>query len=701
MAVGSEPRPGRPERVEKAPIFAKNSTDPTGIGVAVGKSASFADKFAQLPVWPETAAVSRTPFPAQPCRRLFARAVGVLALLLGLCGLPAHALMLGQPEGTLLLGHPLRLRIPVRRDPGLPLALGCVRVSLLDGDTPVAQHALHLSVRDPHARVALLEVRSSRVLRAPFVQLSVAMQCQFRLRRRYTLLVEPPISLPTAFAPPSGVGHGHPRHAPRRHASARHASARHARRRFEPRRHVVHEPQRHVVHRGARVIAAARAEQRVPAPHVAPHVEPHVAPRVEPQARQGSRLRMQLLSAAAGSQPAAAAAAVLAHAAAAAPPASPTSAARPASGAQPPAPAGAASAAARLAQRLQSLQARLQAQQQQGAARAREIAALRGQLDQARAQHGTPAWYDAAIGALAALSALLALLLWQRRQVPYQSPWQGVSAQAADSVYAASRASSVLPMDSPPTYPPPVPLSVPVTGTGTGPGAPNSGFDTATFRRPLSAPEQVQIDEVVDQGHVADFLIGLGDYDKAIEIMRRALADSGGGLSVLPYLYLFDLYRRTGRRAEYEQLLQDCRGRLNVRVPAWEDQPEQEPRDLLDYPRALALLSAAWGTPACLTVIERMIADDPRKPRVGFDLPAYRDLLDLYALARELQRTATPPGAAAADDGLDLELLLRAPGASAQDEAARYGGGTAGAEPTTLPPLDFHLSTQVATQQRP
>ena len=263
----------------------------------------------------------------------------------------------------------------------------------------------------------------------------------------------------------------------------------------------------------------------------------------------------------------------------------------------------------------------------------------------------------------------------------------------------------------PPTFPPQSPRA----------GA--SGFHASAFQRPLSAPEQVQIDEVVDHGHLADFFIGLGDHDKAIEIMRRALAESGGALSVMPYLYLFDLYRRSGRRADYEQLLEECGSRLNVRIPAWDEESVQAPRELLDYPRALALLSAAWGTPGCLTVIERMIADDPRKPRAGFDLPAYRDLLDLYGLARELQRTPVaqdgPPTEISLDafrrghhdpdfdrgfdrdldhgaghePGRDLDLVLDLRGSTAQEPAPRAQAARPRAplddEPSTLPPLDF------------
>ena len=172
--------------------------------------------------------------------------------------------------------------------------------------------------------------------------------------------------------------------------------------------------------------------------------------------------------------------------------------------------------------------------------------------------------------------------------------------------------------------------------------------DREGLARSLAAAGQVQVDELVDHAHLADFFIGIGDHDKAIDIMRRALLEADRGPGALPCLYLFDLYRRGGRRQDYERLLAERGSLLNARIPGWDEATGQAPRDLLEYPRALARLSESWNSAACPHVIERMIAGDPLEPRVGFELPAYRDLLELHALACELQRaeggasTATP-----------------------------------------------------------
>lgn len=592
------------------------------------------------------------------------RLVAGSVLACGLAPVQAHAAMLGQARGTLVLGRAPVLVIPVRMDPGLPLVAECVSADMADGQAPVAPGSLRLSVHDGGAgRESTIELRGTQPLRAPFVQLTVRMQCQFRQSRTYTLLVDPPTFAQTQLASEQSAAASAPRPVHARHHETRRKArrTRHAgvavARRIEPPR---------------RALPSARGEHFAPGEHAQ-------APRVAT-----SRLRLDWLSR------------DLAEGGGVAPGALGPAASRGLAKASS-APAGVASQAqpslaseaqmqqmqqrdAQLTQRLDSMQHAVHALQASNAERERELGALR--LELAQAKSGPPRWHNAALGGLAGLCALLGLLLWQSRRPRLESPWPAGQVAQAQATRGATRPATV--------------AAVAV------PGAPDSGpssllpFDREAFHRPLSVPEHVQIDEVVDHGHLADFFIGIGDYDKAIEVMRRAIDEAAGGASALPYLYLFDLYRRCDRRDEYERLLREREGRLNVRIPRWDELPEQAPRDLLDYPRALTLLKESWNTPACLTVIERLIADDPHKPRVGFDLPAYRDLLDLYAMARDLQRSERVDGS-----DLDLPLALEpvgdiaagAAGARAQAPRAARAESAAG-EVATLPPLDFTMPTR-------
>ncbi|OIQ79873.1 hypothetical protein GALL_383770 [mine drainage metagenome] len=316
------------------------------------------------------------------------------------------------------------------------------------------------------------------------------------------------------------------------------------------------------------------------------------------------------------------------------------------------------------------------------------------------------------LGLLVAALALLSAYLWWRARGTRGPAWYADIAEDADtrtprvSIAPAPAAAAMSPVTAP--QPDPAPLRVSATTSAavaagpatTPPAAPAQGaapawsqnlsLDKEMFSRPLSGKEQVQVDEMMDIGHLADFFIGIGNLDQAIEVMRKALLDHSGGLLALPYLYLFDLYRQTSRREDYEALLEQFAHRFNVRIPAWDEAPEAEPRDLESYPRAIALICETWDMPAMVTVIERMLLDDPNKPRVGFDLPAYRDLLDLYAIARDLSRNphaapvltpaadTTAPAAPAVVADLDFPLDLGAPPAG---ESA----------PAELPALDFTL----------
>jgi hypothetical protein len=185
--------------------------------------------------------------------------------------------------------------------------------------------------------------------------------------------------------------------------------------------------------------------------------------------------------------------------------------------------------------------------------------------------------------------------------------------------------------------------------------------------------------------------------------MEKALGEASGSTLALPYLYLFELYRQTGRKDDYEALLARFANRFNVQIPPWDGKLSDEARELEAYPRAVALICETWDLAPIITVLERMLLDDPTKPRVGFDLPAYRDLLDLYAVARDVSRHPSEPLREAQDlplsaralgqhSDLDLPLLLLAlPDAQA-------GVANPAVDAHELAPLDFTLDDKAEVQ---
>jgi hypothetical protein len=106
--------------------------------------------------------------------------------------------------------------------------------------------------------------------------------------------------------------------------------------------------------------------------------------------------------------------------------------------------------------------------------------------------------------------------------------------------------------------------------------------------------------------------------------------------SPLAYLDLLKIYHRLDRRDDYEQLRADFNGMFNAGAPAF-DQFSDEGRGLEFYERALARIQALWPEPRVLDVIEQSIFREVSDPQAEvFDLEAYRELLLLYAMAKEM-----------------------------------------------------------------
>ena len=163
------------------------------------------------------------------------------------------------------------------------------------------------------------------------------------------------------------------------------------------------------------------------------------------------------------------------------------------------------------------------------------------------------------------------------------------------------------------------------------------------FAPSQSASRSVATEELFDIQQQADFFISLGEDEQAIELLRDHIAESLVP-SALTYLDLLKIYHRKGLQEEYEQLRTDFNRLFNAGAPAFE-QFSDEGRGLEFYERALGRIQALWPEPRVLDVIEQSIFREAGDPGSEvFDLEAYRELLLLYALAKEvIQRDAVDP----------------------------------------------------------
>lgn len=157
---------------------------------------------------------------------------------------------------------------------------------------------------------------------------------------------------------------------------------------------------------------------------------------------------------------------------------------------------------------------------------------------------------------------------------------------------------------------------------------PEFAMSTTTMARAVKA------EELFDVQQQADFFVSLGQHEQAIEVLQEHIA-SNVQTSALVYLDLFDLYHLLKRKDDYEALREDFGQLFNARMPEFGLYTGVSP-GLEAYPAALDRIESFWPSPRVLEVIEESIFRKQNADTEVFDLGAYRELLLLYAVAREV-----------------------------------------------------------------
>lgn len=196
------------------------------------------------------------------------------------------------------------------------------------------------------------------------------------------------------------------------------------------------------------------------------------------------------------------------------------------------------------------------------------------------------------------------------------------------------------PRSEPQTAPMPASPAEPATPTAA------TAATAATEGVPPASQREVAVEELIDLEQQADFFIALGQEQAAIELLTNHM-NGASSASPLPYLKLLDIYRRRDDRTAYEQTRLRFHRRFTARIPEWSVSQGAE-RALEDYSDVMRVLEACWAVP--VEAMKRLESFLFRKEGQGttFDLTAYRDLLMLYAVARDLRAQGM--------QGVDLEL---------------------------------------------
>ena len=151
---------------------------------------------------------------------------------------------------------------------------------------------------------------------------------------------------------------------------------------------------------------------------------------------------------------------------------------------------------------------------------------------------------------------------------------------------------------------------------------------------PVLSNELTVADELLDLEQQVDFLLLLGQQDAAADLLGARVARDHAG--AMPYLLLLELCQQRGEPEMFADLAKDFEQRFQALAPQW-SQSLTRGRSLDASPSVIAHLQVIWSDPdAAMQMLRELLARGGGPGTPHFDLPAYRDLLMLYSVARDL-----------------------------------------------------------------
>ena len=573
----------------------------------------------------------------------------------------AWALGFGRAVSDAVLGQSFTFTVPVNVDPGEHFGPECLATQVYYGESLLPPTVVRSEVERGVTEGAwVVRITASVPVQEPIVEIALNAGCERRFTRRFSVFADPPslVATPAQVAPPATAVPGAvtasaaaPTPFGLAYAAQRGASAPAGGR-------------ARVVRKGPTMALANELNTSPPARR--PAVDNGVAHKTAPHASAPATIDSSRLVLDAG----------MAH--------------LKLDMEEPivPPPSAASGSALGLAEvddadtrQLKALQQSLDAARHDTEAQRSQAAKLQSELAQARSHDDWTPWL---LGLLAIAAAAIGALAWKLRQQNRiaHSDWFNQSQLGPATVLppgegtaGAAPASELPDIPATPTATEELLPDLPVLDESDARGAPLMVDPSATrpldrhamagVLQPDAAPRELSVEELLDLEQQADFFIALGQEDAAVDLLMSHLR-SAGGQSPLPYTKLLEIYRRQGDRSAYERTRARFNRRFNAYAPDWDTGPTAG-RSLEDYPDTVALLERAWRSPIdAMALLESLLfkRDDTSEL---FDLPAYRDVLVLYSLARDLWQHGGGQGNAQIDVLLPL------------DEAGRSTAGYASA----------------------
>lgn len=564
------------------------------------------------------------------------------ALALCLHATCAWPLGFGRTSPTpTVLGRPLDLSLSLHVEPGEIVDDSCVRAEILFGESHVPSSDVRIDVDRISSTERVVRVRTVSPVDEPVVSATVTAGCEAKVSRKLVVFADPPVgSLPSvAMSTPavpliaqalSETGEARaasrPASAPRAAGSNRSRGTASTPRKERSAAVAASATTGGEVAPATQVVAAAAtATSNLPSARIS-------GPAHTP-ATEGARLQLDPIDVDAQILP------LLRQSASVSQPEADGGPRRAAAAAMWRVLNASPEELAKQAERLSQLEADLNRLRETAAADRAVANGLKARLQDAqRRQFNNPIVFALA-GLCLALAGGVGYLLWRRRDdpAPSSSWWSPTQMGLSESMLpvdaaapaAASAAAAAGPVQA-------------EAEADTGPDS-DAAIVVSEFGAEAPAAEQsvspgvareVSVEELIDLEQQVDFFLVLGQDEAAIDLLASHV-DSSAGTSPLPYLKLLEIYQRRGARKEYELIRQRFNNCFNAYAPEWESDLERG-RSIEDYPAVSERLGSIWSSPRrALGLLQASLLRQDGDENT-FDLPAYRELLFLYGIARDL-----------------------------------------------------------------
>ena len=149
------------------------------------------------------------------------------------------------------------------------------------------------------------------------------------------------------------------------------------------------------------------------------------------------------------------------------------------------------------------------------------------------------------------------------------------------------------------------------------------------------AAQDLGVSDLAQATEKASVFVTLGRPAQAIDVLRDHI-DHEPKSSPMAWLMLLDLYRQTKRNDDFNEVAERFHLEYNAVTPEW-SHPVAPLHDTgLDaFPYLVARIRDSWPTIEARSFIEGLLYDNRGGSRIGFSIPAFRDLLLLHSMIDE------------------------------------------------------------------